>query len=99
MERKGKHPQRVDQILRSFPPSKNALRGSINNSISFLMKVTEKTGVIIVMEDPHISRLAAINLRGRLNALSPFYTLEKLVKDKDKKTKLGEALKKEEKVW
>ncbi|WXG41864.1 MAG: hypothetical protein WED07_14050 [Candidatus Freyarchaeum deiterrae] len=35
---------------------------------------TEKTGIIFVMEDSHNSRLAAINLRERLNALSELYT-------------------------
>ncbi|WXG41575.1 MAG: hypothetical protein WED07_12565 [Candidatus Freyarchaeum deiterrae] len=83
-----------------FPLSGMHIGDSINNSISFLLKVTDKTGVIVIMEDSHISRLAAINLRGRLPALSEFYTLEKLVKekDKDKKSKLDDAFKKMEKA-
>jgi hypothetical protein len=82
-----------------FPISGMHIGDSINNSSSFLLKVTEKTGVIVIMEDPHISRLAAINLRGRLNALDDFYTLEKFVKEKDKKSKLDEALKKVGRAW
>ncbi|MFB0562500.1 MAG: PAS domain-containing sensor histidine kinase [Candidatus Lokiarchaeia archaeon] len=66
---------------------------SLNNSCSFLMKVTEKTGIIVVMEDPYIARLSAINLRGRLNALSEFYNLEKFIKVKDEKSRFGEMLK------
>jgi hypothetical protein len=82
-----------------FPLSGMHVGDSINNSSSFLLKTTEKTGVIVIMEDPHISRLAAINLRGRLSALSDFYILEKQVKEKEKKTKLDEALNKMEKAW
>ncbi|WXG39925.1 MAG: hypothetical protein WED07_03720 [Candidatus Freyarchaeum deiterrae] len=98
---KGSIPTEYVKYYETFPLSGMHAGDSINNSNSFIMKVTEKTGVIVVMEDPYISRLAAINLRGRLNALSDFYTLEKFVKEKekDKKTKLGEARKKEEKVW
>jgi hypothetical protein len=96
---KGNVPAEYLKYYETFPLKGLHVGDSINNSASFLMKVTDKTGVIIVMQDPHISRLAAINLRGRLNALSDFYTLEKQIKEKDKKTKLDEALKKEEKVW
>ncbi|WXG39923.1 MAG: hypothetical protein WED07_03710 [Candidatus Freyarchaeum deiterrae] len=67
-----------------FPLSEMHAGDSISNSKSFFMKVTEKTGVIVVMEDPHLARLAAINLNGRLNALSDFYTLEKVIDDKNR---------------
>lgn len=96
---KGNIPKEYTKYYETFPIKGMHVGDSINNSNSFLMKVTEKTGVIVVMQDPHISRLAAINLRGRLNALSPFYTLEKQIKEKDKKSKFDEILKKEEKVW
>ena len=96
---KGSVPKEYLKYYEAFPLAGMHVGDNINNSSSFLMKVTEKTGVIVVMEDPHISRLAAINLRGRLNALSEFYTLEKFVKEEDKKTKLDETRKREEKVW
>jgi len=96
---KGSVPGEYLKYYETFPLKGLHVGDSINNSASFLMKVTEKTGVIVVMQDPHISRLSAINLRGRLNALSEFYTLEKLIKEMDKKTKLDEMRKREEKVW
>ncbi|MEM2144144.1 MAG: hypothetical protein QW279_02195 [Candidatus Jordarchaeaceae archaeon] len=96
---KGKIPQEYLKYYENFPLKGMHVGDSVNNSNSFFMKVTEKTGVIVVMQDPHISRLAAINLRGRLNALSPFYNLEKQIKEKEKKTILDKILKKEEKLW
>lgn len=95
---KGKIPREYLKYYENFPLKGMHVGDSINNNASFLMKVTEKTGVIVVMQDPHVSRLAAINLRGRLNALSPFYILEKQIKEKEKKI-IDEALKKEEKLW
>jgi hypothetical protein len=68
---------------------------SINNKCSFLMKVTDKTGVIVVMGDPNICELSAINLKGRINALSDFYTIENQIKEKQKKSILERILKKE----
>jgi hypothetical protein len=84
-----------------FPLSEMHEGDSIHNSNSFLMKITEKTGIIVVMKDVNLARLTAINLRGRINAFSEFYCLEKLVeeKDKDKKSRLGGALKTEKGIW
>ncbi|MGQ9721182.1 MAG: hypothetical protein ACUVXA_07665 [Candidatus Jordarchaeum sp.] len=83
---------------RKFPLSDMHLGDSLHNSNTFFMKVTDKTGIIVVMKDPQVARLAAINLRGRLNALSDFYLLEKLVEE-DKKSKLSNILKKEKGIW
>jgi len=96
---KGSVPKEFLNYYENFPLSGMHMGDSINNSASFLMKVTEKTGVIVIMGEPHQARLAAINLRGRLNALSEFYNLEKFMKGKDKKSILDEMVKKEEKVW
>jgi hypothetical protein len=81
---KGSVPKNILSYYKKFPLSDMQVGDSINNNGSFLMKVTKKTGVIVVMGDHHISRLAAINLRGRLNALSEFYNLEKLIKEEEK---------------
>ena len=81
---KGNIPKDVLNYYKKFPLSGMQVGDNMNNSGSFLMKVTDETGVIAIMRDPHVSRLAAINLRGRLNALSEFYNLEKLVKEEDK---------------
>ncbi|WXG41863.1 MAG: hypothetical protein WED07_14045 [Candidatus Freyarchaeum deiterrae] len=78
---KGDVPKNILNYYKKFTLSRMQMGDSINNSGSFLMKVTEKTGVLVVMEDFQISRLAAINLRGRINALSEFYNLEKLIKE------------------
>jgi hypothetical protein len=81
-----------------FPLLDMHLGDSLHNNNTFLMKVTERTGIIVVMNDPQVARLAAINLRGRINALSDFYNLEKLVEE-DKKSKMGNILKKEKGIW
>jgi hypothetical protein len=81
---KGSVPKNILGYYKKFPLSEMQVGDNMNNNGSFFMKVTNKTGVIVVMGDHHISRLAATNLRGRLNALSEFYNLEKLVKEEDK---------------
>ncbi|MEM1722870.1 MAG: hypothetical protein QXK43_03830 [Candidatus Jordarchaeales archaeon] len=70
---------------------------TIHNNNSFLMKVTDKVGVIVIMQDPHISRLASINLRSRINVPSDFYVIEKYIKDK--KSILDEIREKERRIW
>ncbi|WXG39908.1 MAG: hypothetical protein WED07_03630 [Candidatus Freyarchaeum deiterrae] len=92
---KGSVPKEYIKYYETFPLSGMHAGDSISNSSSFLLKVTEKMGVIVVMGDSHISQLAAINLKGRLNALSDFNTLEKFVKEKDKKSILDKILGKE----
>jgi hypothetical protein len=81
---KGSVPKNILSYYKKFPLSNMQVGDGINNNGSFLIKVTKKTGVIVVMGDPRISRLAAINLRGRLNALSEFYNLEKFIKEENK---------------
>lgn len=95
---KGAIPSGVLDYYRRFPLSDMHLGDSLHNNNTFLMKITEKTGVIVVMKDSQVARLAAINLRGRINALSDFYNLEKLIEE-DKKTKMGSILKKEKEMW
>ena len=98
---KGKVPKMCFQYYKKFPLSEMHEGDTIHNSNSFLMKVTEKTGIIVVMKDINLARLSAINLRGRINALSDFYSLDKLVKEKDKgkSSRLGGALKSEQGIW
>lgn len=52
---------------------------TISNNNTFMIKATEKIGVIVVMKDTHLAMLSAINLKGRINALSDLYNLEKNV--------------------
>ncbi|MHA1364306.1 MAG: hypothetical protein ACTSP1_17540 [Candidatus Freyarchaeota archaeon] len=88
------------EFYRKFPLSAMHVGDSVHNNNSFLMKITEKTGIIVVMSDPQIARLASINLKNRINALSDFYNLEKHVTDKkEKKSKINGVLKKEEEMW
>ena len=79
---KGSFSRNLLNYYDKFPLSEMHVGDIINNSSSFLMKVTEKTGVIVVMEDPYLAKLSAINLNGRLNALSDFYNLEKGIDEK-----------------
>ncbi|WXG41576.1 MAG: hypothetical protein WED07_12570 [Candidatus Freyarchaeum deiterrae] len=78
--KKGNVSKEFFKYYKRFPLSEMNVGESINNSGSFLMKVTEKTGALVILGDPRISRLAEVNLRGRLPALSEFYTLEKFIK-------------------
>lgn len=76
---KGLFPEKAVKILEKYPFEELKLGDSIHNGNTFLMKITEKTGVIISMEDESLSILASANLRGRINAFSDFYLLEKLI--------------------
>ncbi|WXG41577.1 MAG: hypothetical protein WED07_12575 [Candidatus Freyarchaeum deiterrae] len=96
---KGSVPEEFLNCYKTFPLSGLHVGDSINNSNSFLMKVTDKTGVIVIMGNPTISRLSTINLRSRLNALSQFHNIEKFVKQKEKETTLGNARKNEKTMW
>ncbi|MEM3569739.1 MAG: hypothetical protein QXW47_11600 [Candidatus Jordarchaeales archaeon] len=95
--RKGEIPAGFLEYYKSFPLKNMHIGDTVHNNNSFLMKVTDKVGVVIVMQDPHISRLASINLRGRINVLSDFYIIDKYVKDK--KSLLDSAKEKERRVW
>ncbi|MEM2959611.1 MAG: hypothetical protein Q6366_003670 [Candidatus Freyarchaeota archaeon] len=95
---KGTVQREVLEYYQKFPLSEMHLGDTLHNNNTFLMKITDKTGIVVVMGEPHLARLAAINLRGRINALSDFYDLEKLIEE-DKKTKMGSVLKKEKEIW
>jgi hypothetical protein len=96
---KGEIAPEVFEYYKKFPLSEMHLGDSIHNNNTFLMKVTEKTGIIVGMDDMHIARLSAINLRGRISALSEFYKLERFIEDEKRSTKLGDALKAERGIW
>ncbi|MBS7287720.1 MAG: hypothetical protein KIH01_02960 [Candidatus Freyarchaeota archaeon] len=93
----GEIPQEYFDYYKNFPLKNMHIGDSVHNRNSFLMKVTDKVGIIVVMQDPHLSRLASINLRGRLNVLSEFYTLEKHIREK--MGVLDEAKDRERRVW
>lgn len=61
---------------------------TISNNNTFMMKATEKIGIIVIMKDTHLAMLSAINLKGRINALSDLYKLEEHI---EIERKLGEA--------
>ncbi|MEM3586733.1 MAG: hypothetical protein QXO71_05350 [Candidatus Jordarchaeaceae archaeon] len=98
---KGKVPRNCIEYYKKFPLLEMHEGDTVHNSNTFLMKVTEKTGIIVMMKDSGLARLSAINLRGRLNALSDFYSLDKLIseKSKDKRSRLDDAAKTEEEIW
>jgi hypothetical protein len=97
---KGSIPKEFISYYKKFPLQEMHVGDSIHNNNSFLMKVTDKTGIVVVMEEPHIARLAAINLKGRINALSEFYSLEKFVKEKDTSYgKIGKMSDTEKEMW
>ncbi|WXG39670.1 MAG: hypothetical protein WED07_02355 [Candidatus Freyarchaeum deiterrae] len=73
---RGKVPDEYIEYYTKFPISQMHEGDSINNGNSFLMRITEKTAVIVVLKEEHIARLSAINLRGRIAALNDFYLLD-----------------------
>ena len=77
---KGSFPMGTLDYYKKFPLSDMHRGDSIHNKNTFIMKVTDKTGIIVVMSDLHTARLAAINLRERINDLPDFYDLEPMVK-------------------
>ena len=85
--RKGEISSEVFEYFKKFPINEMRPGDSLHNSNTFLMKITEKTGIIVGIKDVQLSRLAAINLRGRISALSDFYNLEKFIEHSEPSTK------------
>ncbi|MBS7269977.1 MAG: hypothetical protein KIH10_14225 [Candidatus Freyarchaeota archaeon] len=78
---RGNVPQKVLDLFANQSLEEIRPGDSIHYDNTFLMKVTEKTAAIVSMGDVRLSILASANLRGRINALSDFYRLEKFVDD------------------
>jgi hypothetical protein len=74
--KKGELADEVFKYYRKFPLKEMHVGDTVHNQNTFMMKVTEKTAVLIGMRDSHIARLSATNLKGRINALSEFVILE-----------------------
>ncbi len=96
--KKGEMPEEIVDFYCKFPFGEMHVGDTLHNENTFMMKVTEKTAVLIGMEDSHVARLSAINLKGRLNALSEFYTLEKQVEEKNE-SKLNEIGDRMKRMW
>lgn len=73
---RGEVPDEYIEHYLKFPISEMHEGDSIHNGSSFLMRITEKTAVIVVLNEEHFARLSAINLRGRISALHDFYLLD-----------------------
>ncbi|WXG40304.1 MAG: hypothetical protein WED07_05715 [Candidatus Freyarchaeum deiterrae] len=73
---KGDVPKDYIEYYLKFPISEMHEGDTIHNRNSFLMRVSEKTAVLVVLSEEHFARLAAINLRGRISALHDFYLLD-----------------------
>ena len=95
---KGELPDNVLKFYRKFPFREMHAGDTVHNQNTFMMKVTEKTAVIVGMRDSHIARLSATNLKGRINALSEFVVLEQYIEEKKNNEAVGtrEKLKKME---
>jgi hypothetical protein len=78
---RGNMPQKILALFANQSLDEMRPGDSIHYDSTFLMKVTEKTAAIISMGDVRLSILASANLRGRINALSEFYKLEKFIDD------------------
>jgi len=73
---RGDVPDEYIEYYLKFPISEMHEGDSIHNGRSFLMRITEKAAVIVVLKEEHLARLSAINLRGRISALHDFYLLD-----------------------
>lgn len=62
--------------------SKMKVGDEVHDDGSFIMKVTDRTLVLASPKNPLLTKLAIANLRGRINALSTLYVLDKLAEQK-----------------
>lgn len=76
---RGEVSERVFRFYEKFSLCDMHPGDTISNNNTFMIKATDKIGVIVVMKDTHLAMLSAINLKGRINALSDLYELEKNV--------------------
>lgn len=70
------------EVLKKYenvPLSEMKTGEEIHDGGSFLMKVTDKSYVLAAVKNPLLVKIAIANLRGRINALSSFYVLDKLI--------------------
>jgi len=72
---------------RKFPLATMNVGSLVHDKKSFLIKTTERTGVIVVMKEEHHTMMAAANLKNRINALSEMYKLDKIVEILEKEGK------------
>ena len=76
---RGDVPEDVLNFYRRFSLSEMHVGDTVHNNNTFMMKATDKIGVIVVMTNTHLSMLSAIHLKGRLNALSDLSDLEQKI--------------------
>ncbi|MBS7287870.1 MAG: hypothetical protein KIH01_03770 [Candidatus Freyarchaeota archaeon] len=76
---KGEIKGEVIGYYRKFPLATLNIGSFVCDKKSFLLKTTERTGVIVVMKEEHHTIMAAANLKSRINALSEFYELDKAI--------------------
>nr|MDO8083148.1 hypothetical protein [Candidatus Freyarchaeota archaeon] len=81
--KRGEISNEVLKFYRKFPFREMHMGDTVHNQNTYMMKVTERTAVLIEMRDSHIARLSAINLKGRINALSEFCILEDYVEERE----------------
>jgi hypothetical protein len=96
--KKGDFPEEVLKYYQKFPLREMHIGDTMHNESTYLMKVTDKTAVLVRMGDAHLARISAITLKGRINALSPFYALDKYVEEK-KGSKLNEIGETARRMW
>ncbi len=81
---KGEVPEALFSFYEKFSLYNMHVGDTVSNSNTFMIKATDKIGVIVVMNDTHLAMLSAINLKGRINALSDLYKLENHVEIEEK---------------
>jgi len=72
---------------RKFPLSMMNIGSMVHDKKSFLIKTTERTGVIVIMKEEHHTMIAAAKLKNRINALSEMYELDRILEILDKEGK------------
>lgn len=72
---------------RKFPLAMMNIGSMVHDKKSFLIKTTERTGVIVVMKEEHHTLIAAAKLKERLNAFSEMYELDRVLEILEKEGK------------
>jgi hypothetical protein len=75
--RKGKISEESLVYYTRFPVSEMHTGDTLQNENTYMMKVTERIAILVEMENEHLARISAMNLKGRTNAFAPFDGFEK----------------------
>jgi hypothetical protein len=89
--RKGKISDEALAYYRKFPVKEMHMGDTVQNENTYMMKVTERIAILIEMENDHLARISAMNLKGRTNAFSTFDELERQLEKEESGNEISET--------